>query len=102
MALGKEVWRENRLAREKKSAGAACFDEGANYGGYAPESPAAVGAGRFVPWYLPQHTVIFCGVSQCFTGTPMVALETIQNQCQCMAAVNLECMSTFPTAWLFL
>lgn len=43
------MWRENRLIREKKSAGAVCFDEGADYESYAPESPAAVGAGRFLP-----------------------------------------------------
>lgn len=49
MALGPKVWRENRRAREGKSAGAACSDEGADYEGYVPESPAAIGGGRFIP-----------------------------------------------------
>lgn len=86
--------------REKENA--VCFDEGADYEGCAPESPATVGAGGGSFPDTSLSTVIFCGVSQCFAGTPLVTSETVQTQCKHMADVKLECMNAFPTAWLFL
>lgn len=88
---------EGKQVREKENA--VCFDEGADYEGCALESPAA-GGGSFSDTSL--STVIFCGVSQCFAGIPMVTSETVQTQCKHMADVKLEYMNAFSTAWLFL
>lgn len=89
--------RENKLARERRSAGAVCFDEGAHYEGYAPAAP---GGGRFIPRYLPRQSAVFCEVSPGFTATPLETSEATQNQC--VVAVKPECMNALPIAWLFL
>lgn len=53
LGWGQTVWRESRLARERRSVAAVCFDEGADYEGHAPESPAAIGVGGSFPGTSP-------------------------------------------------